>query len=162
MLQKAFCESALSKTRAYEWYKDFKSGRIVVEDLPRSGRPSTSNTDENVKKVKEMVLENRHTSLREMSSELGIAYGTAQHIVVDVLGMRRVAARLVPKDLNFVQKHHRKTVAEEMISEAQSTGISPLMIFNVSSAKYGIARLTDPSPGNVDSENGRKSIVLYG
>jgi len=37
MLQKAFCESALSKTRAYEWYKDLKSGRIVVEDLPRSG-----------------------------------------------------------------------------------------------------------------------------
>ena len=120
MLQKAFGESALSRTRAYEWYKDFKSGRTVVEDLPRSGRPSTSNTDENVKKVKEIVLENRHTSLREISSELGISYGTAQHIVVDVLGMRRVAARLVPKDLNFLQKHHRKTVAEEMISEAQS------------------------------------------
>ena len=120
MLQKAFGESALSRTRAYEWYKDFKSGRTVVEDLPRSGRPSTSNTDENVKKVKEIVLENRHTSLREISSELGISYGTAQHIVVDVLGMRRVVARLVPKDLNFVQKHHRKTVAEEMISEAQS------------------------------------------
>jgi len=82
--------------------------------LPRSGRPSTSNTDENVKKVKEMVLENRHTSLREISSELGIAYGTAQHIVVDVLGMRRVAARLVPKDLNCTElfdqtssKYHR-------------------------------------------------------
>ena len=58
-----------------------------------------------MKKVKEMVLENRHTSLKEMSSELGIAYGTAQHIVVDVLGMRRVAARLVPKDLNFVQNY---------------------------------------------------------
>ncbi|CAH2010111.1 unnamed protein product [Acanthoscelides obtectus] len=27
MLQKAFGESAVSKTRAYEWYKDFKTGR---------------------------------------------------------------------------------------------------------------------------------------
>ena len=39
----------------------------MVEDLPCFGRPSTSNTDENVKKVKEMVLENRHASLRELS-----------------------------------------------------------------------------------------------
>ncbi|XP_053947783.1 protein GVQW3-like [Anastrepha ludens] len=120
MLQKAFGESALSRTRAYEWYKDFKSGRTVVEDLPCSGRPPTSNTDEKVKKMKEIVLENRHTSLREIYSELGISYGTAQPIVVDVLGMLPVTARLVRKELNFVQKHHRKTVAEDMISEAQS------------------------------------------
>lgn len=28
---------------------------------------------------------------------------------------------LVPKELNFVQKHHGKTVAEEMISETHET-----------------------------------------
>lgn len=55
-----------------------------------------------------------------MSIALGVAYGTAQHIDVDVLIMKRVAAILVSKDLNFVQKHHRKTVAKEMISESQS------------------------------------------
>ena len=31
----------------------------VVEDLPRSGRPSTSLTQVNIAKVKEMVTENR-------------------------------------------------------------------------------------------------------
>ena len=35
MLQKAYCESTLSKTRAYEWYSAFKSGRDAVEDLSR-------------------------------------------------------------------------------------------------------------------------------
>ncbi|CAK9799943.1 Mariner Mos1 transposase [Anthophora quadrimaculata] len=34
--------------------------------------------------------------------------------------MRRVAARLVPKELNFLQKEHRKAVAEDMISRASS------------------------------------------
>ena len=38
MLQKAYCESSLSKTRAYEWYCAFKSGRDVMEDLPSSSR----------------------------------------------------------------------------------------------------------------------------
>jgi hypothetical protein len=43
----------LSETRAYEWYKPFKSGRGVMEDLPRSGGPSTSSTEVHTPKVKE-------------------------------------------------------------------------------------------------------------
>ena len=39
MLEKAYGESTLSRIRAYEWYSGFKSGRDVVENLPRSGRP---------------------------------------------------------------------------------------------------------------------------
>ena len=47
MLQKAYGEMTLSKTRVYEWYSAFKSGRDVVEDLPRSGWPSMSSTEVN-------------------------------------------------------------------------------------------------------------------
>ena len=39
MLQKAYGESTSSKTHAYEWYSASRSGRDVVENLPRSGRP---------------------------------------------------------------------------------------------------------------------------
>ena len=73
MWQKAYGESTLSKTRAYEWYGAFKSGQDVVEDLPRSGRPSTSSTEVNIAKVKEMVTENRHLSLREIAAELSVS-----------------------------------------------------------------------------------------
>ena len=62
MLQKTYGESTLSKTRAYKWCSAFKSGRDVVEDLPRSGRPSMFLTEDNIAKVKEMVTENRHLS----------------------------------------------------------------------------------------------------
>ena len=65
MLQKACGESTLSKTLAYECYIAFKSGRDVVKDLPRSGRPSTFSTKVNIAKVKEMVTDNRHLSLGE-------------------------------------------------------------------------------------------------
>ena len=51
-LQKAYGESTLSKTRAFELYSAFKSGRDVVEDLPHSGRPSTSSTEVNITKDK--------------------------------------------------------------------------------------------------------------
>ena len=62
MLEKVYREPTLSKTRASKWYSAFKSGRDVVEDLPRSGRPSTSSTEVNTVKINEMVTENRHLS----------------------------------------------------------------------------------------------------
>ena len=73
MLQKAYGESTLWKRRAYEWYSAFKSGRDVVENLPRSGRPSTSSIQVNIAKVKEMVTENRRFSLREIATEISVS-----------------------------------------------------------------------------------------
>ncbi|KAJ8949088.1 hypothetical protein NQ318_016992 [Aromia moschata] len=69
MLNKAFGDSCMSKAQAYEWYKEFKAGREIVEDVLRSGRPSTSTTADNIDKIKTLVLENRHMSVREADSE---------------------------------------------------------------------------------------------
>ena len=38
MLQKAFGDQALSKTRTFEWHKMFREGRERVEDKERPGR----------------------------------------------------------------------------------------------------------------------------
>ena len=107
MLQKAYGESTLWKTRAYEWYSAFKSGRDVVEDLPRFGRPSTSSTEVNIAKVKEMVTENRHLSLREIDAELSVSHESIRTIFNDFLGKERVAAQLIPKELNSLQTLNR-------------------------------------------------------
>jgi hypothetical protein len=69
MLQEADGESTLSKTRAFEWYKAFKSDRDVMQDLLLSGRPLTSATEVNIAKVKELVIENPHSTLREIAAE---------------------------------------------------------------------------------------------
>lgn len=58
--------SVLSKTHAYEWYNAFKK---IIEGLPHSGRPSTSSTKVDFKKVDKIVLENRHSSFRKKSHE---------------------------------------------------------------------------------------------
>ena len=107
ILQKAYGESTLSKARAYEWYSAFKSGQDVVEDFPRFGWPSTSSTEVNIAKVKKMVTENRHLSSRETAAELSVSHESIRTILNDFLGIKRVAAWLVPKDLNFLQKLNR-------------------------------------------------------
>ncbi|XP_037947666.1 histone-lysine N-methyltransferase SETMAR-like [Teleopsis dalmanni] len=118
MLKKTYGESCMSKTRTYEWYKSFKEGRTVAEDLPRSGRPSTSTNDENVEKAKKMVLQNCRVSEKEIAADLGISTGSARTILTDVLGMRRVSTRFVPKLLTFMQKEQRKAIAEDMIFQS--------------------------------------------
>ena len=66
------------------------------------------------------MLENCDTTLRELAGELNIAYETAQQTAIDILGMRCVAVRLIPKGLSFVHKHHRRIVTEDLISKAKN------------------------------------------
>ena len=69
-----------------------------MKDLPRSGRPSTSSTEVNIDKVKEMVTENRYLNLRGIAAELSVSHESIRTILNDCLGMKRAATRLVPKD----------------------------------------------------------------
>ncbi|MCP6711290.1 helix-turn-helix domain-containing protein, partial [Klebsiella pneumoniae] len=81
----------------YKWYKLFQEGREDTNDEPRSGRPSTSTTDENVEEVKKIVLGNRRITIREIADDIGISFGSCQSILTGVLDMRRVSAKFVPK-----------------------------------------------------------------
>ena len=67
-----------------------------------------------------MVNENRHLSLREITAELSVSHESIRTIFNDCLGMKRVAARLVPRDLNFFQKLNRVKMAEDMLERVNS------------------------------------------
>ena len=54
-----------------------------------------------------MATENRHLSLRQIAAELCVFDESIRTILNDCLGMKRVAARLVLKDLNFLEKLNR-------------------------------------------------------
>lgn len=64
--------------------------------------------------------ENRHYSLRELAQELKIWHESVCTSLVDILEMKRVTTRLVPNKINFLQKQHRKAVAEDILSRVAS------------------------------------------
>jgi hypothetical protein len=87
----------------------YKNGE-QVEDKPSVGRPSTSDADDNVKRVRSLVRSNRRLMLRMIRSELNSNWFTVHQISTWDLGMRKVWAKMVPKTLTTEQKANRQTL----------------------------------------------------
>ncbi|UYV76121.1 hypothetical protein LAZ67_13002655 [Cordylochernes scorpioides] len=119
MLTVAYGEATLDRSNVYRWYKMFSEGREDVNDEERAGRPSTSTTDEKINEVEKMILANRRITVREVAEDLNISIGSCHSIFINDLGMRRVAAKFVPKLLNCDQKQHRMNIANEMLDSVR-------------------------------------------
>ena len=114
MIRKAFGDLSLGRSTVFEWHARFKAGRESIEDDERSGRPATSKIHENVEKVRELVLEDRRRTIRQLCDMVGISYGVCQEILTQDLNMRRVAAKFVPRLLTVDQKQRRLGVCLEL------------------------------------------------
>ncbi|UYV65632.1 hypothetical protein LAZ67_3004911 [Cordylochernes scorpioides] len=119
MLTVAYGEATLDRSNVYRWYKMFSEGREDVNDEKRARHSSTSTTDEKINEVEKMILANRRITVREVAEDLNISIGSCHSIFINDLGMRRVAAKFVPKLLNCDQKQHRMNIANEMLDSVR-------------------------------------------
>ncbi|UYV74834.1 K02A2.6-like [Cordylochernes scorpioides] len=135
MLTVAYGEATLDRSNVYRWYKMFSEGREDVNDEVRAGRPSTSTTDEKINEVEKMILANRRITVREVAEDLNISIGSCHSIFINDLGMRRVAAKFVPKLFNCDQKQHRMNIANEMLDSVRD---DPNLLQRVITAKTSL------------------------
>jgi len=70
--------------------------------------------------VRELIRANRRLTIRELSVEVGVSYGTCQAILTQDLNMRPVAAKFVPRILTAEEKDWPLSVATNMVQEAES------------------------------------------
>ncbi|PNF30316.1 hypothetical protein B7P43_G15022 [Cryptotermes secundus] len=67
LLTEVYGDQCLSRTQVFEWFKKFMEGRKNVGNDPKSGRPPTAKTPENVEKVARIVRRDRRLSIRAIS-----------------------------------------------------------------------------------------------
>jgi len=104
MLVQVCGDNAMKKTAVYKWVKRFSEGRESVTDEARSGRPATSRTEENIAKVRQIVRENRRLTVRSITEQVNIDRETVRKIITEDLDIRKVCAKMVPKELTEEQK----------------------------------------------------------
>jgi len=100
MLVQVYGDSAVKKTAVYMWVKRFSEGRESVTDEERSGQPATSRTEENIANVRQILRENRRLTVRNIAERVNIDRQTVRKILTEDLDMRKVCAKMVPKELD--------------------------------------------------------------
>ena len=98
-----------------KWSAEFKHGRDSLEDDPRPGRPADVISHEMIDRVERLVLNNRRIKVAELASECGISNGSVYTIIHEHLGMSKVSARWVPRNLNMQDRQQRVESSQELL-----------------------------------------------
>ena len=99
LIQKAYGDAVLSQTIIFEWHKRFREGSDSVKDKERSGRPTTSRTDDNIAAVDKMVKEDRNGTSRLIADTLGIPKTVVLRILRGDMKKQKLCSRFVPHAL---------------------------------------------------------------
>ena len=94
-----YAEHCLSRMAVYNWVEKFENGRTMTNDADRSGRPVEIGTNDNLRKVEELIRENRRVTIDEVAAVIHCSHGQAYAIMHDQLNFQKVCARWVPKQL---------------------------------------------------------------
>ena len=128
-LQKVYGDSRFTNSCIHKWFHQFSDGRKSVKGGPRSSRKVKVITDKRIAAIEEYVMKDRRITVRQVGENFDIGYGTAQDILTNVLGMRRVCACWVPRLLVAKQKTVRVQICTELQQRLSDEGDSFLNKF---------------------------------
>jgi len=92
----------------------FSEGRNLAEDDQRSGRPATARTGENTAGVRELVRSDRRLTVQVIADKLNMSRETALLILTEELGVRKICAKMVPRNLTEQQQDARLSICADL------------------------------------------------
>jgi len=87
-----------------------------VKDDERSGRPTTSRTDDNIAAVDKMVKEDRKVASRLIADTLGIPKTVVLRILRGDLKRRKLCSRFVLQTLTRLQMDERIAACQDLLN----------------------------------------------
>ena len=92
-LEDVYQDCAPAYRTVAKWVTELKDPTRGFENASRSGRPTTTTTEENIKAVERIVMCDRQISVRRVADELDIPKTIVHEIMTIHLGMRKVCVR---------------------------------------------------------------------
>ena len=93
----------------------FCCGKRKCHYEERSGRSATSGTEENIANIRQIARENRWLTIRSIAERVSIDRETVRKVLTEVLDMRKVCVKIVPKELTEEQKQRRVTYCQDLL-----------------------------------------------
>ena len=159
MIQQGFGDQNLSRTQVLQWHVRFKTGRISVYDDEHTGRPTSCTTPETVARIQELVRQDRHRTIRDITEEVEVGYGTCQEVLTEELSMHRVAAKFVPRILIADQKQQRVSVCNErrqLASDNETFFLGSSQVMRAGFTVTTLRQSDNPPSGKAPSHQGQK------
>jgi hypothetical protein len=89
LVQRAYGNEALNRSKVFRWYSRFRDGRELVEDDERGGRPKSTRTDVNIAAVADLVKHYRQIASRMIAESLNIPKTVVLRILKEYLRKRK-------------------------------------------------------------------------
>lgn len=128
LIKKAHGEEAMSRPNVFKWFALFRDGREDLADNFRSGRPKTTRTAANIKKVADLLKNDRCLSVKMIEEITGIPKTIVHEILTEDLHKRKICSRFVPHKLTDDQQVAR---VKHCIDMKQSADLDPNVLRNL-------------------------------
>ena len=92
-------EHVSSDHTVFNWFREFRRNKFSVQHAPRSGRPSTSVTEQTIDAVRKIIEDDPHSTYQQIEPILGISPKAINPIIHDYLNLRKVCGGWVPHTL---------------------------------------------------------------
>ncbi|MEE4247654.1 MAG: transposase [Kangiellaceae bacterium] len=119
-LQDTLEDQAPSFATVTRWYREFRGARGDFADDPRSGRPSTAVTQENIASVQAMIDEDPRVTTAMIGEHVGIGSAAVDSILHSHLKVRKLCARWIPHVLTGPQKQARIDFCRLLIDQFET------------------------------------------
>jgi hypothetical protein len=118
LVQKAYGNETLNRSKVFMWYFRFRGGRELAEDDERGGRPKSTQNEVNIAAVADLVKNGRRIASRMIAEFLNIPKTLVLRILKEVLRKRKLCACFVPQSLTPEQRDDRVTSCQNIIAMA--------------------------------------------
>ena len=103
-LNSIFGDEAPSRTSVYRWYGKVNRGRSSLRDEYREGRPKSVVVLETIDAVRQLILQDRHVTYRQIETTLGISDTSIHSILHEHLTVKQICSHWISNNLQSLKK----------------------------------------------------------